>query len=121
MKDRVEELLKIVSDLADDCLKRKEFEKLFDIAVGGRLLFHALGAEEASRSMLLAVESAATLLIGKDRPVAPPETEPACSFCGRKHPEVRLGAGPEAFICDDCVSLFTEVFRKEKEQGETPS
>ena len=64
--------------------------------------------------MLGAVESAAVLLIGKDRPVVPSETEPACSFCGRKRREVRLGAGPEAFICDGCVGIFTDIFRKEK-------
>jgi len=113
---RVEELLQIVSDLMDECLKQKEFEKLFDIAVGSRLLFRALGAEEANRSTLLAVESAAILLIGKDHPVTPSETEPACSFCGKKRPEVMLGAGPDAFICHECVDLFTEVFRLDREK-----
>ena len=39
-----------------------------------------------------------------------PAAEPACSFCGRKPREVRLGAGPSAFICDGCVGLFASVF-----------
>jgi hypothetical protein len=36
--------------------------------------------------------------------------EPACSFCGRRPPEVRLGAGLSAFICDGCVGVFASVF-----------
>lgn len=38
------------------------------------------------------------------------DVDPACSFCGRKPPEVRLGAGPKAFICDGCVRVFASVF-----------
>ena len=34
-----------------------------------------------------------------------------CSFCNRKEPEVKLAAGPDAFICDGCVKmLHDEVF-----------
>ncbi len=34
----------------------------------------------------------------------------ACSFCGRSQSEVRrLIAGPNAFICDECVSLCTDM------------
>ena len=39
MKQRIDELLQIISNLADDCGKQRDLEKLFDIAVGGRLLF----------------------------------------------------------------------------------
>jgi hypothetical protein len=37
--------------------------------------------------------------------------DPACSFCGRKPPEVKLGAGPKAFICDGCVDVFASLFK----------
>ena len=37
---------------------------------------------------------------------------PSCSFCGRVEPEVRLGAGPNAFICDSCVETFHDIFFK---------
>ena len=37
--------------------------------------------------------------------------DPACSFCGRKPPEVQLGAGPKAFICDGCVDVFASLFK----------
>ena len=38
------------------------------------------------------------------------EREPACSFCGRKPPEIRLAAGAKAFICDSCVLTLGEAF-----------
>ncbi|HMK79658.1 MAG TPA: ClpX C4-type zinc finger protein [Xanthobacteraceae bacterium] len=36
---------------------------------------------------------------------------PACSFCGRGEPEVRLAAGARAFICNSCVATLGDVFR----------
>ena len=33
-----------------------------------------------------------------------------CTFCGRSPPEVRLGAGPAAFICNACVDTFAKIF-----------
>jgi ClpX C4-type zinc finger len=32
-----------------------------------------------------------------------------CSFCGKKEPEVTLGAGPNAYICNECVAKFNSV------------
>lgn len=38
----------------------------------------------------------------------------ACSFCGKGEPEVKLGAGPSVYICDSCVSIFSEIFKDNK-------
>jgi hypothetical protein len=38
-------------------------------------------------------------------------TDPSCSFCGKKPPSVRLGAGPSAFICNECVALFSQSLK----------
>jgi hypothetical protein len=32
----------------------------------------------------------------------------SCSFCGQSGSDVRLGAGPDVFICADCVGIFYE-------------
>jgi hypothetical protein len=37
--------------------------------------------------------------------------EPSCSFCGKTPPSVRLGAGPSAFICNECVELFSGALK----------
>jgi hypothetical protein len=34
-----------------------------------------------------------------------------CSFCSKSPPEVRLGAGPSAFICNECVEIFAVLLR----------
>lgn len=34
--------------------------------------------------------------------------EVMCSFCNRREPEVKLAAGPDAFICDGCVKMLAE-------------
>jgi hypothetical protein len=38
------------------------------------------------------------------------DTRQQCSFCGRSPPEVRLAAGPNAFICEPCVKALSETF-----------
>ncbi|MCB1538556.1 MAG: ATP-dependent Clp protease ATP-binding subunit ClpX, partial [Alphaproteobacteria bacterium] len=37
-----------------------------------------------------------------------------CSFCGKSQHEVRkLIAGPNVFICNECVELCTDIIREE--------
>ena len=36
-----------------------------------------------------------------------------CSFCFKTQDQVRLIAGPNVFICEDCVALCTEAFKDE--------
>lgn len=43
-----------------------------------------------------------------------PASGPACSFCGRGEPEVRLAAGAKAFVCDSCVGALSKVFASGK-------
>jgi ATP-dependent Clp protease ATP-binding subunit ClpX len=39
-----------------------------------------------------------------------------CSFCGKSHDEVvRMIAGPNVFICDECVNLCNEVIAEGSE------
>ena len=39
-----------------------------------------------------------------------------CSFCGKSQHEVRkLIAGPNVFICDECVELCNDIIREEME------
>ncbi len=37
-----------------------------------------------------------------------------CSFCGKNQHEVKkLIAGPNVFICDECVDLCTDIIKEE--------
>lgn len=44
----------------------------------------------------------------------PPQNDLHCSFCGKNQKEVKkLIAGPNVFICDECVDLCTNIIREE--------
>jgi ATP-dependent Clp protease ATP-binding subunit ClpX len=44
-----------------------------------------------------------------------------CSFCGKNQSEVeKLIAGPDVYICDECIELCNEIVR-EKDSGEVVS
>jgi hypothetical protein len=59
--------------------------------------------EEAA---LVAITGAAERLLPSDRA----REKDRCSFCGRAKPDVRIAAGPDAFICDGCVGTLSETF-----------
>ncbi|MDK2123404.1 ATP-dependent Clp protease ATP-binding subunit ClpX [Parachitinimonas caeni] len=41
-----------------------------------------------------------------------------CSFCGKSQNEVRkLIAGPQVFICDECIELCNDIIREETQSG----
>jgi len=76
------------------------------------------GDERRDRTieLLSYVEIAAMGL--REQCVPPPEPLPspevACSFCGKGRGSVNLVAGPDAFICNECVELCVEIFADQK-------
>ena len=41
-----------------------------------------------------------------------------CSFCGKGNNEVfKLIAGPQVYICDECITLCNEIIREEKKNA----
>ena len=45
-----------------------------------------------------------------------------CSFCGKSQHEVRkLIAGPQVYICDECIELCMEIIKEEAKQGSSRS
>ena len=45
-----------------------------------------------------------------------------CSFCGKSQEEVRkLIAGPEVYICDECIDLCNDIIMEEVEDEHTSS
>ena len=46
--------------------------------------------------------------------MARPNNITMCSFCGKSHAEVRkLIAGPDVYICDNCIILCKNVLDRE--------
>jgi hypothetical protein len=87
-----------------------------DVIRDGLLLYLATrsdGSEAASSVPLVYVQSAIARIMKTLRAENSQDMlkkEEACSFCGLKSPEVRLGAGPGAYICERCVKVFSDVF-----------
>ena len=43
-----------------------------------------------------------------------------CSFCGKSHAEVKkLIAGPGVYICDNCITLCTNILNRESGESTT--
>ena len=41
----------------------------------------------------------------------------SCSFCGKSQDEVgKLVAGPNVYICDECIQLCSEIIEEESEK-----
>jgi hypothetical protein len=99
-----------------DLAKQKNYKSLMELALASRLLFRALpNAEGPEEAALLALHQSIEMVVfDGEPPKKNVHDDPVCSFCGRKPPEVRLGAGPEAFICDGCVSDFAAIFRDQE-------
>ena len=74
----------------------------------GRLLTRAKETEQTGFHRVLAelIQQCARELTSTSEA---PKLELKCSFCGETPPRVRLGAGPSVFICNECVSIFSEV------------
>ena len=49
------------------------------------------------------------------------QRKPRCSFCGKTQDQVRrLIAGPNAYICDECITLCQEIMADDLELPESP-
>ena len=96
---------------------QRDFAKLIDVAIASKIMLSQLPDSEGPvEAALLALHHSIEMVVFDGKP--PKATcveDPTCSFCGRKPPEVRLGAGPNAFICNECVATFAEVFKNRNE------
>jgi hypothetical protein len=114
MKQDMAELFDILSGLWAEYAKKRDFNAVLEISLASRILFRALpdmeGPEEAA---LLALHKAIEIVFLRDNSPRTREAD-ACSFCGRKPPEVRLGAGADVYICDQCVNDFARAFRDQE-------
>ena len=45
--------------------------------------------------------------------------EVICSFCGRPQSQVRrLVAGPDVYICDDCIALCEDILKEGEKESQ---
>ena len=68
-------------------------------------------AEDTKATLLQFIANCSQKLLDDDTSTRD-TPDPACSFCGRHPPSVRLGAGPSVFICNECVDLFSDALKE---------
>jgi hypothetical protein len=77
-----------------DLGKKKDFKSLLELTLASSLLFRALpDAKGPEESALFTLELAIEKVFPAKSLKKKADHDPVCSFCGRKPPEVRLGAG----------------------------
>ena len=109
MTKRIEGLQSDLFNLMEEEIKNDRLDKAVELAISCYFLSRGQGtaAEETAISQIYVALSAFY-----DKRAKRPE--PACSFCGRSGEGVKLAAGPDAHICDECVNMLaTEVFKSE--------
>jgi hypothetical protein len=101
---------KTAPDTWQEAMDQRQFKVALKAGIEEYLQCEARGDEQASMAALGLVHLAITeLLFGeKEQEDRGRHSPPSCSFCGQSGPDVRLGAGPDAFICADCVGIFYE-------------
>lgn len=101
--------------MADDWVNGRHYECLIDACA----LLLSVKDDRSSRLNEAAIEfirqSASDLQKVSDDDAR--ERSPACSFCGKAEPEVRLGAGPDVFICNECVAIFHPLLCANREDS----
>jgi RNA polymerase-binding transcription factor DksA len=82
-----------------------DFQGVLDAAIASYIAFRAIDAAEEDRTTALAAiyDSIGRLTRGND----PGYT---CSFCGEHRPKEQLAAGPNVFICSQCVAGIAATF-----------
>ena len=110
MSKRVEKLQSDLFKFMEGEIKKGSLDKAVELAISCYFLSRGQGAaaEEAAISQIYVAFSA----FYEKRATQP---QPACSFCGRSGEGVKLAAGADAFICDQCVNMLaSEVFKDKR-------
>jgi hypothetical protein len=90
-----------------EAMRRKEFYAALEQGIAAYLFFRAKGHTNYTNGALALAAKAIDAGLTE---MYPAKEERACSFCGRSGDDVRLGAGPKALICSECVEQFHEIF-----------
>ncbi len=105
-----DDLVKNLINIMTTKYVEQSYDQAMDCAIFMKLLSNNDPNPNRRTAALTFIEECAKILRGdKTAPAQQKSPTPACSFCGQQPPAVRLGAGPSAFICNECVETFAKV------------
>jgi|SRR5579872_1707402 len=96
-----------IRQMSEDWVKGRYYESLLESCS----LLLKVKDDRQSQLNRIAVEfirETSSSMSKKDQ-VGADKKAPVCSFCGAGPPEVKLGAGPSVFICNECVDVFHKL------------
>jgi hypothetical protein len=96
------------SNLWQSNIDGRDFYGAIEVGIASYMFFRENTASQRLSGSLNLVAVAATMLLQDGKASVPI----ACSFCGRSESEVPLGAGPNAFICVDCATVFSNTLKR---------
>jgi hypothetical protein len=102
------ELFRVCSDMWQAAVDAKDFHAAVAAGISAYVVLHANGEAQLAQGALNLIYVAIGQITFSDEN----SSDHACSFCGKSGPEVKLGAGSDAFICSECVALFHSTFNK---------
>jgi ClpX C4-type zinc finger len=92
-----EKLFEMASDVWQSAIDSGDFNTAILTGMSAYILLRAQNNERLAQGALNLVHVAIEV---SQRTAGEKDHESSCSFCGRREPEVKLAAGPSAFICD---------------------
>src|ERR1700761_2733248 len=105
-------LFDIVSDIWQSRIDDGDFHEAVLVGMSGYLLLRAQKTKDSEKLAPGALNLVHVAIELSQRRTGEPGNEPSCSFCGRREPDVKLAAGPDAHICNACVEMLGGVFNK---------
>jgi hypothetical protein len=90
--------------LWEAAINRRDFTAAVKAGIDAYLHGERDGEKLEVKAALGRMHVAITMMFEAEQVAEP--SHPSCSFCGISGPDVKLGAGPSAYICMSCVSIF---------------
>ncbi len=105
-------LLEFLDRAQRNALKEKRYHDALLTRILGYVLFHEQKDHVFETAALVGLRQVLDSVLNGALEQQAQLGRPACSFCFKTEPDVRLAAGAAAFICNSCVATFAEVFRE---------
>ena len=111
------DVFEAASDAWQIAMDQGKFDVALKTGIDAYLHYQAEGNKQLSKGSLSLIHVAIDkLLSGDEDKDEESASSLSCSFCGRSGSEVQLAAGPDVFICADCVAIFSESFASNKQE-----
>lgn len=116
MSEQIQKIVEARSKVWGHFMIAGQFLDALQFAVSLESLAAELGDEELKATARLLISRSAQEIVDKNQvsKIDKKQDSYNCSFCGSEPPKVRLGGGPNAFICNECVKLFFDFFNTAK-------